>query len=41
MLFSHESLDPADLRRLRDEAFPSQRASGAALPAGGRAAGSR
>ena len=40
-LFSHESLDPADLRRLREEAFPSQRASGAALPAGGRAAGSR
>ena len=41
VLFSHESLDPADLRRLREEAFPSQRASGAALPAGGRAAGSR
>jgi uncharacterized lipoprotein YddW (UPF0748 family) len=28
VLFSHESLAPADLRRLRDEAFPSRLASG-------------
>ena len=41
VLFSHESLDPADLRRLREGAFPSQLACGPPLPAGGRAAGSR
>jgi uncharacterized lipoprotein YddW (UPF0748 family) len=39
VLFSHESLDPADLRRLRDEAFPSAVASAASR--GGGAAGSR
>ena len=40
MLFSHESLAPADLRRLRDEAFPPRLALGAE-PHGGGAAGSR
>jgi uncharacterized lipoprotein YddW (UPF0748 family) len=40
VLFSHESLAPADLRRLRDEAFPPRLALGAELH-GGRAAGSR
>lgn len=30
VLFSHESLAPGDLRRLRDEAFPASFASGAA-----------
>jgi uncharacterized lipoprotein YddW (UPF0748 family) len=39
VLFSHESLEPKDLRRLRDEAFPSALAS--AAPRGGGAAGSR
>jgi uncharacterized lipoprotein YddW (UPF0748 family) len=39
VLFSHESLEPKDLRRLRDEAFPSALASTA--PRGGGAAGSR
>jgi uncharacterized lipoprotein YddW (UPF0748 family) len=41
VLFSNESLDPADLRRLRDEAFTSPLASGAEPRAGGRVAGSR
>ncbi len=41
VLFSHESLAPADLRRLRDEAFPRHLASGAGAAPGGRAAGSR
>jgi len=41
VLFSHESLAPADLQRLRDEAFPPQLAQGAPPRAGGRAAGSR
>jgi uncharacterized lipoprotein YddW (UPF0748 family) len=41
VLFSNESLDPADLRRLRDEAFASQLASDAERRAGGRMAGSR
>ncbi len=41
VLFSNESLDPADLRRLRDEAFASQLASDAEPRAGGRMAGSR
>jgi hypothetical protein len=40
VLFSHESLAPADLRRLRDEAFPKRFALGAE-PRGGHAAGSR
>jgi uncharacterized lipoprotein YddW (UPF0748 family) len=40
VLFSHESLAPADLRRLRDEAFPKRLALGAE-PRGGHAAGSR
>jgi uncharacterized lipoprotein YddW (UPF0748 family) len=39
VLFSHESLMPADLRRLRDEAFPTALAW--AEPRGGSAAGSR
>jgi uncharacterized lipoprotein YddW (UPF0748 family) len=39
VLFSHESLVPADLRRLRDEAFPPALAW--AEPRGGSAAGSR
>jgi uncharacterized lipoprotein YddW (UPF0748 family) len=33
VLFSHESLAPGDLRRLRDEAFPARFASGAAAAA--------
>jgi len=41
VLFSHESLAPGDLRRLRDEAFPGRLASGAGAAAAGRAAGSR
>jgi uncharacterized lipoprotein YddW (UPF0748 family) len=41
VLFSHESLGPGDLQRLRDEAFPSRRASLAEPSAGGRVAGSR
>jgi uncharacterized lipoprotein YddW (UPF0748 family) len=41
VLFSNESLEPADLRRLRDEAFASPLASDAEPRAGGRAAGSR
>jgi uncharacterized lipoprotein YddW (UPF0748 family) len=41
VLFSHESLVPGDLQRLRDEAFPSRRASVAGPSAGGGAAGSR
>jgi uncharacterized lipoprotein YddW (UPF0748 family) len=41
VLFSNESLEPADWRRLRDEAFASPLASGPELRAGGRAAGSR
>ncbi len=41
VLFSNESLQPADLRRLRDEAFASPLASDAEPRAGGRAAGSR
>jgi len=41
VLFSNESLDPLDLRRLRDEAFASQLASDAEPRAGGRMAGSR
>ena len=41
VLFSHESLAPADLQRLRDEAFPPQLAQGAPPRAVGRAAGSR
>jgi uncharacterized lipoprotein YddW (UPF0748 family) len=41
VLFSHESLAPADLRRLRDEAFPSRLARGVEPGPGGGAAGSR
>jgi uncharacterized lipoprotein YddW (UPF0748 family) len=41
VLFSHESLVPGDLRRLRDEAFSSRQASAAVPSAGGRASGSR
>ena len=41
VLFSHESLAPGDLRRLRDEAFADRFAAGAAAPGGGRASGSR
>ena len=41
VIFSHESLAPADLRRLRDEAFPPRVASSVGPPAGGRVAGSR
>jgi uncharacterized lipoprotein YddW (UPF0748 family) len=41
VLFSNESLDPSDWRRLRDGAFASQLASDTAARAGGRAAGSR
>lgn len=41
VLFSNESLEAADLRRLRDEAFTSPLASDAEPRSGGRAAGSR
>jgi uncharacterized lipoprotein YddW (UPF0748 family) len=41
VLFSHESLAPGDLRRLRDEAFADWFATGAAAPGGGQASGSR
>ena len=41
VLFSHESLVPGDLQRLRDGAFPSRQASVAEPPAGGRVTGSR
>jgi uncharacterized lipoprotein YddW (UPF0748 family) len=41
VLFSHESLAPADLKRLRNEAFPSRLAQGAEPVPGGRASGSR
>jgi uncharacterized lipoprotein YddW (UPF0748 family) len=41
VLFSHESLAPGDLRRLRDEAFADRVVAGAPAPAGGRASGSR
>jgi uncharacterized lipoprotein YddW (UPF0748 family) len=41
VLFSNESLEPSDLRRLRDEAFASSLASDADPRAGGRVAGSR
>ena len=41
VLFSNESLAPADLRRLRDEAFPPRLAQGAAPLPGGLAGGSR
>jgi uncharacterized lipoprotein YddW (UPF0748 family) len=39
VLFSHESLVPGELRRLREEAFPAPRAASGAAP-GGNAAGS-
>jgi len=41
VVFSHESLAPADLRRLREEAFPSHLASGIDPRAGAHIAGSR
>jgi len=41
VLFSHESLGPGDLRRLRDEAFSSRQAAVAEPSAGGRATGTR
>jgi uncharacterized lipoprotein YddW (UPF0748 family) len=41
VVFSHESLAPADLRRLRDGAFPPRVAAGAEPRAGGAVAGSR
>jgi uncharacterized lipoprotein YddW (UPF0748 family) len=41
VLFSHESLERGDLRRLRDEAFSSRLASGAAPSVGSGAVGSR
>ena len=41
VLFSHESLAPADLGRLRHGAFPPRLALGADLSHGGHAAGSR
>ena len=41
VLFSHESLDPGDLPRLRAEAFSSRHASVVEPPGGGGAAGSR
>ena len=41
VLFSHESLAPGDLQRLRDEVFSSRQASGARPSAGGRVSGSR
>jgi uncharacterized lipoprotein YddW (UPF0748 family) len=41
VLFSHESLVPEDLRRLRDEAFSLRQASAGEPPGGGPAVGSR
>jgi uncharacterized lipoprotein YddW (UPF0748 family) len=41
VLFSHESLVPEDLRRLRDEAFSLRQASAGEPPGGGAAVGSR
>jgi uncharacterized lipoprotein YddW (UPF0748 family) len=41
VLFSHESLVPGDLQRLRDEVFSSRQAAGGERSAGGRVAGSR
>jgi len=41
VVFSHESLAPADLRRLRDEAFPPRVAESVEPRAGGAVAGSR
>lgn len=41
VLFSHESLAPADLPRLREEAFPARVAEGGGAFGGGVAAGSR
>jgi uncharacterized lipoprotein YddW (UPF0748 family) len=41
VLFSHESLERGDLRRLRDEAFSSRLASGAEPSVGSGAVGSR
>jgi uncharacterized lipoprotein YddW (UPF0748 family) len=41
VIFSHESLEPGDLPRLRAEAFSPRQASVAGPPAGGPAAGSR
>lgn len=41
VLFSHESLAPGDLRRLRNEAFADRVVDGAQGPGGGRASGSR
>jgi uncharacterized lipoprotein YddW (UPF0748 family) len=41
VLFSHESLVPGDLQRLRDEVFSSRPAAGGERSAGGRVAGSR
>jgi hypothetical protein len=41
VLFSHESLAPGDLRRLRNEAFADRVVDGAVGPGGGRASGSR
>jgi len=41
VLFSHESLAPGDLRRLRNEAFADRVVDGAPGTGGGRASGSR
>jgi uncharacterized lipoprotein YddW (UPF0748 family) len=41
ILFSHESLAPGDLRRLRDQAFPTRVAVRAEAPAGGTVGGTR
>jgi uncharacterized lipoprotein YddW (UPF0748 family) len=41
VLFSHESLVPGDLQRLRDEVYSSRQAAGGERSAGGRVAGSR
>jgi hypothetical protein len=41
VLFSHESLDPGDLPRLRAEAFSARQASVAGPSAGGLVSGSR
>jgi uncharacterized lipoprotein YddW (UPF0748 family) len=41
VLFSHESLAPGDLRRLRNEAFAERVVDGAKGAGGGRASGSR
>ena len=41
VVFSHESLAPSDLRRLREEAFPPRVASAEGSRSGGRVTGSR